>query len=211
MNSGLYLQVHSMGCCGLQIVCLLHYHTSDSVLTCGCFFISEHIQKMICIMLAILGIWIKTENLGAGKRSMWIHICRQQFVKLGSFTSHIDMEWHGWRSGQRWCPLWYWLSVLARLRWTGTFAPAGWLRNRCGAIVAWNAAVHVVVMKHSWVSFIRSLPLSMSRKLNSPVPLFLYFSVTLSDQVLRFLYCGAQKPPFGHVGYFQGQAHNGLF
>jgi len=66
INAHHHLQVRSIGRSGLQNGCQLHYHTSDSVLSSWCSFISQHISIKICIMLAILGRCIKSEKSAQG-------------------------------------------------------------------------------------------------------------------------------------------------
>jgi len=67
INARHHLQVRSIGCSGLQNGCKWHYHTADSVLTSRCSFIIELNWIIICIMLAMLGIYIKRKIFSTGK------------------------------------------------------------------------------------------------------------------------------------------------
>jgi hypothetical protein len=88
INASHHCQVCSMGCSGRQNECQLQYHTADSVLTSGCFFISQHVWIIICINICIvLTIWavatgvqdsaqgrdVRKYTHPAGKLMMWEH------------------------------------------------------------------------------------------------------------------------------------------
>jgi len=77
--------------------------------------------------------------------------------------------------------------------------------------LARNALGHVVLTKHSLVSFYRNLHLFMPGKLNTPLLLFSDLGMRFLDQLLRFLCGGVRIPSFGNFGHIQGQAHVGLF
>ena len=70
INARHNLQVRSIGCSGLQNGCSLDYNTTDSVLTSGCSFISQHFWIKICTVLAILGRCIKVEKFSTVKTDM---------------------------------------------------------------------------------------------------------------------------------------------
>jgi len=142
-------------------------------------------------------------KLSVGNRSMYIHISGWHTVDFGTLSCLIFTRWHRWHSRQRWHRLSW--------RWPCSVATPACLRILCCAIFARKAAVHLIFMNHSRVSFYCSLHLSMPRKLNSLRFFFLAFGVRLLDQVLCFLYCGPRKPSFGQLGHIQGKAHVGLF
>ena len=162
-------------------------------------------------MLAILGIFIRSEQFRAGRKSMCIHRSGWQIENLGILSSGSVTRWRGWRSGQRWRWLWSWLSASVRCRCTCWFVCPACLWILCGTILARKASVWVVLTKHSRMSFYCSHHHFMHRKLNSPLLLFSDFSARFLDQILHFLYCGMQKPSSGHFGHIQGQVHVRLF
>ena len=84
VNACHQLQDRSIHCSGLQNECWLHYHTTDSVLTSVCSFISQH----ICIKISIvLGVLIIIKRFHTGKNSMRIHISGRQIDDLGTLSS----------------------------------------------------------------------------------------------------------------------------
>jgi len=190
INARHHSQVRSTGCSGLQTGCLLHYHTADSGSTSGCFFISQHIWIKIYIVLAILGTCIKSLEFSTRKWCIWIRISGRQVDELGMFTSGIVLGWGGWRSGHRWHWLWSWVSVSGGWRCNYSFASHVCIQILCGAIFARKASGHVVLMKHSLVSFHRSLRLFMLRKLNTLLHLFPDLGARIFDQILCLLHCG---------------------
>jgi len=211
INARHHLQVRSIGCSGLQNGCQLHYHTADSVLTSGCSFISQHIWIKICIMLAILGRSIERRKFSTGKGCMCIHISGRQIDDLGPLNSGTVTSWGRWCFGQRWRRLWSRLSASVGGRCACSVASPSCLRNFCSAILARKASGHLVLTKHSQVSFYRSLHLLMPRKLNTPLLLLSDIGARSFHPELRFLYCGARIAIFGHFCNIQGQAHVGLF
>jgi len=68
-----------------------------------------------------------------------------------------------------------------------------------------KAAICLIFMNHSWKFFNHSLHIAISMKLDSLLPLFSDFGVMLIDQVLCFLYCGAQTPSFAYFAHIQGK------
>jgi len=181
INAHLYCQVLSIGCCCLQNECQLHYHTPDSVLTSGCSFISQQIWIKIFIMLAILGIWIKNEKMSAGKGSMYIHISRWHTFDFGYVSCLIVTRWNRWHSWWMWHHLWCWLPESHWWRCTHASASPARLGILCCPIVARKAAIHLIVPKHSQVSFHCSPHHFTHRKLNSPHLLFSNFSPRFFD------------------------------
>ena len=110
----------------------------------------------------------------------------------------------------------FWAEVVsamesAGLRYTGSVESPACLQILCRAILARKASGRVVLTKHSWVSFYRSLHLFTPRKINTPLLLFSDLGVSFLDHILHFLYCCAWNPSSGHFGHIQGQAHVGLF
>ena len=162
-------------------------------------------------MLAILGRYIEGKWFSTGKRCRWIRISSRQIVDFKTLSCGGFTSWGGWCSGQRWHRLWSLLSALIGRRCTCSFASPTCLRIFCCAILARKASCHVVLMKHSLMSFYRSLHCFMPRKLNTPLLLFSDLSTRYLDAILRFLYCGAQKPSFGRFGHIQVQAAVRLF
>jgi len=208
INAHLHLQVQSIGWCHLQNGCQLHYHMADSVLTSGCSLIREQIWNEFCISLVILGKYIQIDTLSAGKSSMYIHISGWHTVDLGSVSSIIATgRRSGWQSRCFWCRL----SELVWCRCTCAYALPACLWILCCTIWARKAAVHLIFMNHSRVSFNRSLHISMPKKLKSPLLLFPDFSLRLFDQVLNFLHCGAQISTFGHFNHIHCKAHGARF
>ena len=159
----------------------------------------------ICIVLAILRRWIKIEKFCTEKGCMWICISGWQIDNLGKLCTQIITWCGGWLAGQRCCR-----SVYGWLRSTSSFASPAGLQIRCGAILGTKASRCVVLMKHSWVTFNRSLHLFMLRKLNTSLLLFSHVSMRFINQILCFIHCHARKPYFGHFGHIQGQVHVGL-
>jgi len=211
MNASLHFQVRSIGGSHLPNRCSQHYHAADNVVTSGCSFISQQIRNKIFIMLAILSMCIKIEKLSVGKRSMYIHISGWHIIHLATLSSLIVTGWHRWRSRRRWHPFSCWMSALVRWRCMRSFATAVCQRILWCAIVGRKAAVHSIFKNHSQVSFYCSLHLSVPRKLNAELPVYLDFSARFLDQVMRFLQCGTWKPSYGHFGHIQGKVHVALF
>jgi len=200
-----------MGCSLLQNGCQLHSHAADSVLTSWCSFISQQIWNIIFIVLAILGICIMIETLSIGKRSMCIHISGFNTISWGTMSSRIFTTWCRWHSGRRWRWFWHQLSEMDWWSCTRSFEPPQCLTILCWAIVPIKAAVRLIIISHSWLSFYRTIHISMPRKLNSPLSCSLYFSARFVDQVLHFFYCGVHEPSFGHFCHIAGKAHVRLF
>jgi hypothetical protein len=98
-NAHHHFSVRSIDCAGFQHGCQRYYPTADCVLTSGCSVISQHIWIKICIMLAILVRYIKSQKLSTGKRCMWIAIFDWQNDDLGTFLSGIIASWGGWGCG----------------------------------------------------------------------------------------------------------------
>jgi len=142
---------------------------------------------------------------------MWIRISGWQIYPLGMISSGIVTGCGGWHTRQRWRRLGCRLSASVGWRYTCSFASTVCLLNHCGAIFARKASGHVVVTKHSWVSFYRSLHLVMPRKLDTLLLVFSDLDGRFLDQILCFLNCGTERPLFGHVDHIQGQVHIGLF
>jgi len=143
--------------------------------------------------------------------SMWRIISRWHIVELGTLSCLIVTRWHRRRSGQIWHQVWWWLFVLVGWRCARSSGPPACLRNLWCAILAMMESVSVVLTKHGRVSFYRSLPFTIPRKLNCPHLLFSDFCARLLDQIKSFLYCSLGKPPFGHFVHIQRQVHVGLF
>jgi len=89
------------------------------------------------------------------------------------------------------------------------------LQYVCGFCAVWcwrrMASGCVVLMKHSWVSFYRSLYHFMHRKLNNRLLFSSDLGARFLDPILCFLYSAAQNPSCGHPGHIQGQVHVRLF
>jgi len=172
-------------------------------------YCTQQIWNNIFIALAILGKCIMIEKLSVWMWRMHIHTPGWLTSDFITFVP-LSVPWWGrwrsrrsWPSGQRCGPLWW--------RCGGSFAPPASLRIRCCTILAWKAAGRMIFINHCLVSFHRSLHLVVPRNLNFPLVLFSDFGVRFLDYLLRFLYCGAQKPSFGHFCDIQGKAHVGLF
>jgi len=148
---------------------------------------------------------------------MWIHIPGWQIEDLRRVGSIIVTGWQGWlsrqmwRVGQRWRRLYSELSASVGWRCTCLFGSPACLQIVCSEIWARKASVHVVLMKHGWVSFYCSHHRFMPRKLNTPLLLFLDFGGRFLAQILHFLYWGTRKSALVHFWHVQGQAHVGLF
>jgi len=153
----------------------------------------------------------RASKLSIGNWSLSLCICGLHIVDQGTLSSHIVTGWLRWPSGQRWQCSWYRLFVSVWCRCTSSVVPPLCLRILHSAILARKAAVRVVFMEHSWVTFYCSLYLSMPKKLNSPLPLFRDFGARYLRWILCFFYQGARKPFFNHFGHIQGKVHVWLF
>jgi len=142
---------------------------------------------------------------------MWICISSRQFDDLGKLSSGIVPGWGGWHTRQRWCRLWSRLSASVGWRCTCFFVSPECLQSLRGAILGRKASSRVIWMKHSWVSLYCSCHIFMPWKLHTRLFLFLDLGMRFVDQKVCILYCGAQKPFFGHFGHIQCEAHVGLF
>ena len=193
----------TLWCSVVQNGCLLHDHAANRVLTSGCSVISQQIWNEIVIVIAIIGVCIKIEKLRVGKRIMNIHISGWHTFNVGTLSYLIVTSWHTWHSGRG----------ERRFSWrcSHSFAPLACLWILCSAIVSWKAAVHFIFTNDCKGSFYRSLHLSMPRKLNSPLLLFLHLGVGFLHQGLWILYCGARKPLYRHFGHHHRRPHVGLF
>jgi len=110
-----------------------------------------------------------------------------------------------------WRRLWCRLSELLWWRCTRAFPSPACLGILCCAIMARKAAVGLIFLKRSWVSFHHTSHSVIPRKLISPLLLLSDFGPSILDLEMSLLYCGARKPSSGHFGHFQGQAHVRLF
>jgi len=142
---------------------------------------------------------------------MRIRISRGQIDDLKRSNFRSVSHWGGWRAGQGRSRLWSPLSASVWRRCTCSFASPACLRILCDAILAWKAAGRLVLTKHCWVSFNRSLHLVVPRKLNTPLLLFSDLGAWFHTEIFRLLDCGARNAIFGHVSHIEGQAHVGLF
>jgi len=149
--------------------------------------------------------------LSAGDKSININISGGHTFDSRWVSSLNFTGWHKWRSGRKWRRFWCGLFESLWWRCTCAFSPPACLGILCCARLSRKPAARVIFPKHSRVSFPRSLHLFVPRDLHSPPLLFSDFGPTFPNQVLRFLYCGAQKPSFGHPGHTQGKAHVRLF
>jgi len=166
--------------------------------------------------VGITGLWtlsywqsctcIKIETWCTRKRNRQIVISMLQIVYLGT----LSWRW-SWHSMQK--SKWFRCrqSVLIGQTSTCTVAPPVWLVILGSDLLARKESVHVVLMKHSWVSFHRSLQPLITSKFNTPVLHFSKFGVRFIGQALCNVYCSAQKPSCGYCGYLQGQVHIRMF
>jgi len=138
-----------MGRWRLQNGCQLHYHTADSVLSSGCSFISQQIWIKIFIMLGIIGICIKIENLSAGKRTMYIQISGWHTIDFGCLSTLIVSGWHRWRSGLMWHQFRCQLSESLWWMCTRASVPPVCMGILCGAIVAREADIRSIFPKQA--------------------------------------------------------------
>jgi hypothetical protein len=198
------LQDRSIRCSCLQNECLLHYHTTESVLT----FISQHTWIKIGIVLGILIIF---KIFRTRKSCLRIPISGGQLHDFSRLSSGSVTGWGAWRPVRRWSRPWIPLSASGGGRCTCAFASPACLRILCGAILARNGAGRLVLTKHCWVSFYRSLHRFVRRKLNTPLLFFSDRVAWFLYEIFRFLNCGARKVVFGHFGHIQRQAHVGPF
>jgi len=189
----------------------MHYHATDSVLTSGCSFISQHIRNEMYIAITGLGTCTTISNLSVGKWGKYIHISGWLTFIMRTLSSLIVTCWHRWHSGWRWRPFWSRLSVCVLWRCTHSLAPPACLPIHSSACLARKEAVHLILTRHSRVSFYRGRHISMPRKFSAPHSPISDFSVRILDQALHFLHSGTQKPSAGHFGHIQGKAHVGLF
>jgi len=176
---------------------------------------------MICIVLAILGSYIKSNKFSMGRRSMWVRISGRQIDTVGTLSSGKVTGGRGWCSGwswcsgqwwrRIWCKIWCRLSVSVGWRCTYPLMPPASLYILCAAMMTRKAYVRLVLTKHCGVSFCHGFHHFMPSKLNIPVYLLFDFSAWILHQILRFLFCGPQNVAFHHVGHNQGEAHVGLF
>jgi len=120
-------------------------------------------------------------------------------------SSLIVTRWGGWHCGRRWRWFWFWVSAAIWWRWTLSFVTPAFLRILCCAIWARKAAVCLSFTNHSHVYFHCSIHIPIPRELNSARLLISDLRVRFPDQVSHFLYCGAQKPSFGHLPIFMAR------
>jgi len=151
----------------------------------------------------ILVICLKFKELSIGKRSMYINISGWHTFDFGKSSSCMVASRCRWRSVLRWRKVWK--------RCTCSVSPRVCVRILCCAILARKAAFSLIFMNHCQVYFRHRLHNSMPITLNSPPLLFSDFSTRFCHQQFHFVYCGAQKPCFGHFGQVQCTAHVGLF
>jgi len=156
-------------------------------------------------MLALFGTCINSKKSGTGKICMWIHISGRQNDDLGKLSSGIVTRWGGWRSGQRWRPLWCRLSASVWWKCTCSCMSLACLWMVCGAIWERKASSVLVLTKHCRVSFYRSLYLFKLRELNTPLLLFSDLGARFIDQVMCFLYHGAQNPSLAILAIFRAR------
>jgi len=116
-----------------------------------------------------------------------------------------------WCSRPRSHRLWSRLFALGKWGHTCSFVSAVCLRIVYSAILEWKASSRVVVTKHSWVSFYRSVYNFIPRWLNTPLLLVSDLGARFLEQILGFLYCGSRKPSMGHFGHIPSQTHVGPF
>jgi len=179
---------------------------ADSVLASGCSLTSCQIWIEIFI---VCDSWHMHKDW---KIERW----EEQYVYTQIWVAHL-------RFGKRELPqchqvaqvefgrMWhqFWCRLSESLRWwcTRAFGSPACLGIVCCTDLARKAAVRLMFPKHSQVSFHCSLHILMPRKLKSPFLLFSALSLRFLDQVLCFLYCGAQKLSSGHFGRIQGKVH----
>jgi len=145
---------------------------------------------------------------------MLIRISGRQIDDFRKLSSRSDTGWGGWggwRAWRMWSRLWSPRSASGGWRCTCSFASPACLQILWGAILARKAAGRLDLTKHCRVSLYRSLHLVMPRKLNTPLLPFPDLGAWFLNKIFCFLYCGAQKAFFGHVGHIQCQAHVRLF
>ena len=181
INAYRHCQVRSLGCCHLQNGCQLHCHAADSVLTSACSFISQQIWIEIFITHAILGICIKIDKLSNGESRMDTYIAGWHTCDFGYVSCLIVTRWNKWCFGRMWRRFRCRLSDLLWWRCTRASASPACVGILCCAILVRKAAVCLIFRQHSWVSFHRSLHISLPGKLNSPLLLFSDFSPRIQD------------------------------
>jgi hypothetical protein len=133
-----------------------------------------------------------------------MRISGRQIDDCNMSSSRRDTGSGRWCSGHRCRRLWNQLFAVVGRRCTCSFASPACQQIVCAAIFARKASWRVVLTKHSQVSFNCSLHLVRPRKLNTSLLLLSDIGARFLDSVLCFLYCGAQKLSFGHVGHVQG-------
>jgi len=133
---------------------------------------------------------------------MYIHLSGWHTFNFWTVSSLIVTRWNRWHSRRTWLRFECWLSESVWWRCTCAFVPPACLQILYCAILARKEAVHVIFMKHSRVSYHRSLHIFIPRKTNSPVRLFSDFGARFVHQVLRFLYCGTWNPPLAILPIF---------
>ena len=191
INASHSCQVHSKGCSGLRNQCWLHYHTADSVQCSWCSFIRQHIWIKISTVLAIMGRCMRGKWFSSGKGSMWIRVSRRQIHDFETFSTGSITSWGGLSSVQRchrlWSRLWSLLCSLQSAsvgqRLTFYFASPACQRIVSSAICARKASGHVVLIKHSWVSFYYILHHGVPTILNTPHHLFWHIGVWFLDHI----------------------------
>ena len=142
---------------------------------------------------------------------MYIRISGWQTFTFRSMTSLVITGWPRWHPGWTWCRFWCWMFQLVRSWRTWAFAPPACLRILCCAILTKKAAIRLIFMNRSWVSFHCSLHISMAGKLNSQHLLFSDFRAKFFAEEVCFLSCSSRKHSFGHFGHIQHKVHVGLF
>jgi len=157
----------------LRIWYLLHCHAAESVLTSGWSVISQPIWNISFIVLPILGMCIKIQNLSIGKWSVYIHISRWRTFYFGALTFLTIIRWRWWCSRQRWSQLWW--------RCTSFFALPLGLRIPCCGILVRMVAIDLIFTNHCQVTFHCCFYLFICKKLNTSLLHLADFGVKFVD------------------------------
>ena len=142
---------------------------------------------------------------------MGIQISGRQIDNLSWLNCGSVTGWGRWRAGQWWSRPRSRLSVWVGWGCTCSFGSPVCLLMLCGAILARKAAGRLVLTKHCRMSLYHRLHLLMPRKPKTPLLLFSDLGAWFVNKLFCFLYCGTEKPFFGHFGHIQRQVDVGQF
>ena len=143
----------------------------------------------VLIVLAILGICIKIDNLSTGKRGKYIYLSQWHTLDFGYLSCLIVTGWSRWCFWLKWCQFWSRLTDSLWWRYTDAVASPVSVKIVCGAIVAREVAIRLNIRNHSRASFHRCFHKLITRRLNLPLHLLSDLALCILELELRFLVC----------------------